>query len=152
MVVMARYPETSGSVAPKTCNPSASSYAPLLPLPLTAFLTAVDLCAFVKLEGRLHLASPECASTDGTFFSVSYDIWRRSDDDADGRGPCPSMFPFEIVLPEVFTDRGVRRALPPTYEIEYPYAADIRANCSYLLRVVLQRRGSKLAIWKHPKK
>lgn len=98
------------------------------------------------------MASPECARVNGPFFSVEYDIWRRSDDDADGRGQCPSMFPFEIVLHEVFTDKGVRRTLPPSYEIEYPYTADIRASCSYLLRVVLQRRGSKLAIWKLPKK
>ena len=62
------------------------------------------------------------------------------------------MFPFEIVLPETFTEREQSRALPPSYEIGYPYAPDIRAKCSYLLRVVVQRRGSKLAVWKHPKK
>jgi hypothetical protein len=98
------------------------------------------------------LANPECGSVDGPFFNVSYDIWGKSDDDADGRGSCPSIFPFEVVLPETFKERGVRRALPPSYEIEYPFATDIRAKCSYLLRVVVQRKGSKLAIWKLPKK
>ena len=105
----------------------------------------------LKLEGRFLLASPECASTDGTFFSAEYDIWKRSDEDADGAGPCPSMLPFEVVLPETFTDRGVRRALPPSYEID-PYVADIRVKFSYSIRVVVQRKGSKLAIWKLPKK
>jgi hypothetical protein len=99
----------------------------------------------------LKLASPECPSVDWTFINVSYDIWRRSDD-AEGPGPCPSTFPFEIALPETFTELGLSRALPPSYEIEYPQAVDIRAKCSYILRVVVQRRGSKLAIWKTLKK
>ena len=98
------------------------------------------------------MASPEGASSETQFFSDSYDLWKPSEDDADGRGPCPSMFPFEIVLPEMFTDRGGTRPLPPTHDIVYPNASDIRAKCYYLLRVVVRRKGTKVPIWKLSKK
>ncbi|KAN0123524.1 hypothetical protein V8E52_002856 [Russula decolorans] len=106
---------------------------------------------YLKLEGRLHLASPDGRAANPTFFSVSYDVWRRSDED--GRSLCPSMFPFKTVLPEGFTDNGQARALPPTYDNPLSGATtDIRARCQYSLSVVVERRGRKLALWKPPKK
>jgi hypothetical protein len=62
------------------------------------------------------------------------------------------MFPFETVLPEVFSDNGQRRALPPTYDNPSSEARDMRAQCNYFLWVVVERKGSKLALWKLPKK
>jgi hypothetical protein len=62
------------------------------------------------------------------------------------------MFPFDIVLPETFADKVATRALPPTHDTVYPYAADIRAKCYYLLKVVVRRKGTKLPIWKLSKK
>jgi hypothetical protein len=63
------------------------------------------------------------------------------------------MFPFKTVLPEGFTDNGQTRALPPTYDNPLSGATtDIRAKCQYLLSVVVERRGSKFALWKLPKK
>ncbi|KAF8500873.1 hypothetical protein F5888DRAFT_1677101 [Russula emetica] len=106
---------------------------------------------YIKLEGRLHLGSPEGQAANPTFFSVSYDVWRRSD--KDGRSLCPSMFPFKTVMPEGFTDNGTTRALPPTYNNPLSgVTTDIRAKCQYHLSVVVERRGSKLAIWKLPKR
>jgi hypothetical protein len=97
------------------------------------------------------LASPEGQSADPTFFSVSYDVWRRSDED--GCSLCPSMLPFKTVLPEGFTDNGQTRALPPTYNNPFSGATkDIRAQCHYFLSVVVERRGTKLALWKPPKR
>lgn len=96
------------------------------------------------------MASPEGAGANPTFFCVSYDVWRRSEED--GSAPCPSMFPFETVLPEVFSDNGQRRALPPTYDNPSSEARDMRAQCNYFLWVVVERKGSKLALWKLPKK
>ena len=105
-----------------------------------------------QLEGKLHLASPGGQAADPTFFSVSYDVWERSDED-DGCSLCPSMFAFKVVLPEVFTDNGQPRALPPTYNNPLSGATtDVRAQCQYSLSVHVDRRGSKLALWKHPKK
>jgi hypothetical protein len=98
------------------------------------------------------LATPEGARIDGSFFSASYDIWTRSEDDVDGRGQCPGLFPLDVVLPETFKDKGASRPLPPSHDILYSNAADICAKCSYVLRVVVERRGSKLGIWKLPKK
>jgi hypothetical protein len=98
------------------------------------------------VEGRLHLASPESGSTRGQFFHVAYSVWK-----SDGSETCPSMFPFEFVLPEVFTDNGHTRPLPPTYDIPHSEDADIRAQCGYLIRVIVERRASKLALWKPPK-
>jgi hypothetical protein len=98
------------------------------------------------------LASPEGASSETPFFSASYDLWKWSKDDADGYGQCPSIVPFEIVLPETFMDKVGRRALPPTHDIVYPNASDIRAKCYYLLRFVVRRKGTKLPIWKLAKK
>jgi hypothetical protein len=96
------------------------------------------------------LATPEGAVADPTFFTMTHDVWRRTDED--GSGPCPSMFPFETVLPDVFSDNGHRRPLPPTYDNPTSAATDIGAQCRYLLRVIVERKGSKLAIWKLPKK
>jgi hypothetical protein len=62
------------------------------------------------------------------------------------------MFPFEAVLPEGFWDNGQRRALPPTYDNPCSEARDIQAQFNYLLWVVVERKGSKLALWKLPKK
>ncbi|KAH9969730.1 hypothetical protein BC827DRAFT_1257562 [Russula dissimulans] len=106
----------------------------------------------VKVEGRLHLASPEGASTDVTFFGISDELWTRPPDDVDS-DTCPSMFGFEIVLPEMFTDERQRRSfLPPSFDVPYSDAADIRAQCSYQLRVVVERKGSRLSLWKLSKK
>jgi hypothetical protein len=91
----------------------------------------------------LHLSSPKGAVAEPTFFSVSYDVWRRTEEG--GSGPLPSMFPFETVLPEVFADNRQRCALPPTYNIPASDATDIRAH--YLLWVVVEHKGSKLALW-----
>jgi hypothetical protein len=98
----------------------------------------------------LHLGSPEGGVADLTFFSVSYDVWRRAEED--GSAPSPSMFPFETVLPEVFADNGQRRAFPPSYDNPASEATDVRAQCGYFLSVVVERKGSKLALWKSPKK
>lgn len=101
----------------------------------------------------MHLASPETGSADWTFFSVSYVVWRKTTDDDDGGGgTCPGMLPFEIVLPEVFMDKGQRRMLPPTFDIPYSDVVDIRTQCKYLLQVVVERKASKLALWKFPKR
>ena len=62
------------------------------------------------------------------------------------------MLPFEIVLPEVFMDKGQRRMLPPTFDIPYSDVVDIRTQCKYLLQVVVERKASKLALWKFPKR
>lgn len=63
------------------------------------------------------------------------------------------MFPFKIVMPEGFTDNGQPRALPPTYDNPLSGATtDIRAHCQYFLSVVVERKGSKFALWKLPKK
>jgi hypothetical protein len=136
MVVVAQYPGMSGLAVPKECKPSSSKYAPLPP-PFPSVLCISDVRSL-------------CSET--PFFSASYDLWKRSEDDPGGRGPCPSMFPFDIVLPETFTDKVGTRALPPTHDVVYPHAADIRAKCCYLLRVVVRRKGTKLPIWKLPKK
>ena len=101
----------------------------------------------VQVEGRLRLASLEGGSADHSFFHAYYDVWRSS-----GGGMCPSMFPFEFVLSDMFTDNGRLRPLPPTYDIVYTDAMDIRVQCSYLIKVIVERRGSKLALWKFPKK
>jgi hypothetical protein len=95
----------------------------------------------------LFLATPEDASAGTPFFHVSYDVWK-----SDGSGICPSMFPFELVLPEVFLDDGHIRPLPPTYDMTHSDAMDIGAQCSYLIRVIVQRKACKLALWKPPKK
>jgi hypothetical protein len=109
---------------------------------------------YIKLEGRLHLANPDGQTADPTFFSVSYDVWSKSGEEEEyGCSLCPSMFPFKAVLPEGFTDNGRARALPPTYDNPLSGATtDIRAQCQYFLSVVVERRGSKLALWKLPKK
>ncbi|KAI9508746.1 hypothetical protein F5148DRAFT_842205 [Russula earlei] len=116
---------------------------------------------YIKVEGQLHLASPEGSSADSMFFGVGHDLWstrrsrRSADDDADDSSAesCPSMFPFEIVLPDTFTDNGGRRSyLPPSFDVPYSDAADIRAQCNYLLRVVVERKGHKLSLWKLHKK
>jgi hypothetical protein len=63
------------------------------------------------------------------------------------------MFPFRVELPEGFADNGTIRALPPTYDNPLSGATtDIRAQCHYSLSVVVERKGSKLALWKLPKK
>jgi hypothetical protein len=62
------------------------------------------------------------------------------------------MFQFETVLPEVFTENGQRRALPPTYDNPPSDATDIRAQCSYLPRVIIERKGKKLHFENSPKK
>lgn len=106
---------------------------------------------YIKLEGRLHLATPGGQAADPTIFSVSFDVWRRSDED--GYPLCPSMFPFKTVMPECFADNGNTRALPPTYNNPLSGATtDIQAQCQYSLSVVVERRGSKLGLWKRPKK
>ncbi|KAI0304315.1 hypothetical protein B0F90DRAFT_1809172 [Multifurca ochricompacta] len=101
----------------------------------------------VNLEGRLHLADSEGARVMLTFLNISYDIWRN-----DGSGTCPTMFPFEFAMPEVFTDNGQRRPLPPTYSVPSSDASGIRAQCYYSLSVIVERRGSKLGLWKPHKK
>ena len=98
----------------------------------------------------MNLSSPEGGAANSTFFSVSYDVWRRTAED--GSGPSPSMFPFEAVLPEAFADNGQRRALPPSYDNPASEATDIRAQCRYFLWIVVERKGSKLGLWKQPKK
>jgi hypothetical protein len=98
----------------------------------------------------LHLGSPEGAVADPTFFSVSYDVWRRTAED--GSKPSPSMFPFEAVLPEAFADNGQRRALPPSYDNPTAETTDLRAQCRYTLWIYVERKGSKLALWKAPKR
>ncbi|KAI0248603.1 hypothetical protein BJV78DRAFT_1131125 [Lactifluus subvellereus] len=102
----------------------------------------------IRVEGRLRLASLEGGSADYSFFHVSHDVWKSNG----GGGTCPSMFPFEFVLPDVFMDNGHLRPLPPTYDIAHTDSTDIRAQCSYLIKVIVQRKGSKLALWKPPKK
>lgn len=63
------------------------------------------------------------------------------------------MFPFDAVMPEGFMDNGQRRALPPTYDNPLSGATtDIRAQCQYVLSIVVERKGSKLTLWKPPKK
>ncbi len=69
----------------------------------------------------------------------------------DGSGVCPSIFPFEFVLPEVFTDNGQRRALPPTYNLHSDLSG-VRAQCDYVMKVIVKRKGGKLALWKPQKK
>jgi len=61
------------------------------------------------------------------------------------------MFPFETVLPEVFTDNGLRRALPPTYDNPPSDTTDIRAQCSYLPWVIVERKGNILHFENSPK-
>lgn len=100
----------------------------------------------IKVEGRLHLADPHGASVDSSFVSMFYPVGR-----IDGNGVCPSMFPFEFVLPEVFIDNVQRRALPPTYNLHSDFSGT-SAQCNYLLRVIVKRKGGKLALWKPPKK
>ena len=96
------------------------------------------------------MAKSDGAVADLTFFSMLQDVWRRTD--AGGRGTCPSTLPFETMLPNVFVDNGERRALPPTYNHPLSEADDVRAQCRYFLWVVVERKGSKFALWKHPKK
>lgn len=98
------------------------------------------------------MATRDGASAQPTFFCASYDVWRRPVVGAESCGPCPSMFPFELVLRDLFVDNGERRALPPSYDVPYSDDADIRAQCTYLLRIVVERKGSKLGLWKLPKK
>ncbi len=62
------------------------------------------------------------------------------------------MFPFNIMLPEMFMNKVVRHVLPPTHDIVYPHTADIRAKYYYLLWVVIRRKGTKLPNWKLSKK
>jgi len=108
---------------------------------------------YVNVEGRLHLASPEGASVDVTFFVISDELWRRPPGDVVDSDGCPCMFGFEIVLPEMFTDERQRRSfLPPSFDVPYSDTADIRARCSYQLRVVAERKGSRLSLWKLSKK
>ncbi|KAH9065307.1 hypothetical protein EDB87DRAFT_1672662 [Lactarius vividus] len=91
----------------------------------------------IKVEGRLHLADPHGASVDTPFVNMLYPVWG-----IDGSGVCPSIFPFEFVLPEVFADNGVRRALPPTYNLRSDLSG-IRVQCNYVMKVIVKRKGGK---------
>jgi len=66
-------------------------------------------------------------------------------------GVCPSIFPFEFVLPEAFIENGQRRALPPTYDLRSDLSS-IRAQCNYNMKVIVKRKGGKLGLWKPQKK
>ncbi len=70
---------------------------------------------------------------------------------ADISGVCPSILPFEFVLPEVCVDNGHMRALPPTYNFRSDLSG-IRAQCNYVMRVTVKRKGGKLGLWKSKKK
>jgi hypothetical protein len=61
------------------------------------------------------------------------------------------MSPFEFVLPEVFTDNGQRRILPPTYNLRSELSG-LRAQCNYVIKVIVSRKGCKLGLWKPKKK
>lgn len=61
------------------------------------------------------------------------------------------MFPFEFVLPEVILDSGQPRALPPTYNLRSDLSG-LRAQCNYVMKVIVTRKGCKLGLWKPPKK
>ncbi|KAH9042012.1 hypothetical protein EDB85DRAFT_1857378 [Lactarius pseudohatsudake] len=100
----------------------------------------------IKVEGRLHLADPHGASTDTPFVNMLYPVVG-----IDGSRVCPSIFPFEFVLPEVFVDNGITRALPPTYNLRSDLSG-IRAQCDYVMKVVVKRKGGKLALWTPQKK
>ncbi|KAI9465384.1 hypothetical protein BJY52DRAFT_1243651 [Lactarius psammicola] len=100
----------------------------------------------IKVEGRLHLADPHGSSVDTTFVNMFYPVGG-----IDGSGVCPSIFPFEFVLPEAFTDNGQRRALPPTYNLRSDLSG-VRAQCNYVMKVIVKRKGGKLALWKPQKK
>ena len=69
----------------------------------------------------------------------------------DGSGVCPTMFPFEFVLPEAFIDNGQRRTLPPTYNLSSDLSG-VRARCNYVMKVIVKRKGGKLGLWKPKKK
>ncbi|KAF8271979.1 hypothetical protein EI94DRAFT_1770120 [Lactarius quietus] len=100
----------------------------------------------IKVEGRLRLADPHGASVNTSFVNMLYPVGR-----VDPNGVCPSMFPFEFVLPEVFTDNGQRRALPPTYNLRSELSG-IHAQCNYVLKVIVKRKARKLGLWKLNKK
>lgn len=100
----------------------------------------------IKVEGRLQLADPHGASVNTSFVNMLYPVWR-----ADSSGACPTMFPFEFVLPELITDNGQRRALPPTYNLRSELSG-LRAQCNYVIKVIVTRKGCKLGLWKPKKK
>ncbi|KAI0270001.1 hypothetical protein BC834DRAFT_864446 [Gloeopeniophorella convolvens] len=101
----------------------------------------------LKLEGRLHMAHSDGASIDFTFLSASSVAWK-----ADSNTACPTMFPFEMVLPESFMDNGSRRALPPSYSTAHAGMSDIFVQCSYSMTVCVARKGGKLTPWKQTTK
>jgi hypothetical protein len=100
----------------------------------------------IKVEGRLQLADPYGARVDTSFVNMFHPVGR-----IDCSGVCPSMFPFEFVLPEAFVDNGQRRALPPTYNHRSD-STGIRAHCNYIMTVIVKRKGGKLGLWKPQKK
>lgn len=94
----------------------------------------------------MHLADPHGARVDTSFVNMLHPIWRKNHS-----GVCPSMFPFEFVLPEVFIDNELRRALPPTYNLRSELSG-ISVRCNYVMKVVVKRKGCKLGLWKPTKK
>jgi len=100
----------------------------------------------IKVEGRLRLADSHGAGVDTSFVNMLYPIWK-----PDRSSVCPSMFPFEFVLPEVFNDDRQRRALPPTYNLRSDWSG-IRAQCNYVMKVIVKRKSCKLGLWKPTKK
>ena len=93
----------------------------------------------------MQLADPHGASVNTSFVNMLYPVGR-----VDSSGVCPTMFPFEFVLPEVIIDNGQRRALPPTYNLRSEISS-LRAQCNYVMKVIVTRKGGKLSLWK-PKK
>ncbi|KAA1469682.1 hypothetical protein DENSPDRAFT_835337 [Dentipellis sp. KUC8613] len=105
------------------------------------------LSVTVKLEGRLSLTLTEGISNVRTFLSTTSTVWKA---DEGSSSACPSMFPFEVMLPVGCQDVDRVRPLPPTFNSAYPGVPDIFINCNYTLTVrVVKARNLKL--WKPQK-
>ena len=94
----------------------------------------------------MHLVDPHGASANTSLINMIYPVGR-----VDSSGVCPTMFPFEFVLPELIHDNGQTRALPPTYNLRSDLSG-LRAQCNYVMKVIVTRKGCKLGLWKPKKK
>ncbi|VDB95739.1 unnamed protein product [Peniophora sp. CBMAI 1063] len=108
------------------------------------------LSVTATIEGRLELTVAELTESEAPFLSVSQTLWK-----ADGTSTCPSVLPFELLLPETFQDRVDERTrpLPPSYD---PHSDGINmkslsARVEY--RIVIRVTKAKLGkmLWKPSK-